>query len=163
MLGAFVAFIAIAPAPLRACEPASHSKDVVKVTMVVILAGEQPYRPDPRLKCIAREIRKRCKKLKGFRLVLMTCKSVPINKKVTFKLLEEQVAHVIVRHGADEKDRVSLTVFPPKTGSITYRIVCGKFFPIVTPYYTRSVRTPFGEEGGERLILAVCVRPCREK
>lgn len=136
------------------CQGGGKDEKNVKVTLVVILASYDSNKVHPKLKDIAKEVRRRCKKLKGFKLELMTCRSMPANKKETFQLVENQVAYVVIRHGANKNNRVSLSVDPPKTGKITYRSVCGKFFPIVTPYHTKS---------GERLILAIRVQPCHGK
>lgn len=123
----------------------------IKVTLVVILAGEEGDAVDPRLKAIAEEVRKLNPNLTSFRLKTMTCKSLEPDAKTAFALVEGQQAHVVVKHGADANNKVGLAVTAPGQGEIVYRTVCGKFLPIVTRYHTRAK---------ERLILAVRVQPC---
>lgn len=128
--------------------------DKVKVTLVVILAGEEGKDVDPALQQIADEVRKLNPQLQRFRLKSMTNRDVAENEKVIFPLVEGKKVEVIVKHGADRESRVGLAVTPPEQGEIVYRSVCGKFFPIVTRYQTKS---------RERLILALRVQPCPEK
>ena len=120
----------------------------------MILATAKGNEIDPRLKAIAEEVRTKYPDLRSFKLESMTCKSLQINKKEAFPILENREAHVLIRHGADEQNRVGLTVFPPRCGGITYRTVCGKFLPIVTRCETAA---------REKLILAVRVEPCNGK
>jgi hypothetical protein len=126
----------------------------VKVTVVTILAGDRNDEVDPRLKCVADEVRKMNPQLKGFRLVSMASRSLAVDEKTEFPLVEDQAAQVVIRQRADETNKVSLTVTPPRQGEIAYRAACGKFLPIVTRYQTRD---------GDRLILAVRVQPCHGK
>ena len=58
-----------------------------------------------------------------------------------------------MRHAADSKNRVGLTVKAPLQGEIQYTTCCGKFFPIVTRYQTKNK---------ELLIVAIRVQPCKE-
>ena len=58
-----------------------------------------------------------------------------------------------MRHGADSKNRVGLTMKAPLQGEIQYTTCCGKFFPIVTRYQTKDK---------EVLILAIRVQPCKK-
>lgn len=150
VFGALVACLS----PAVACGPKDQEKKKVKVTVVVILATTQPGEIDPRLKVIAKEVQTKYKELKSFKLESMSVKSLEINKKEAFPLVENREAHVIIRHGADEQNRVSLTLFPPKCGGITYRTVCGKFLPVVTRCDTRA---------GEKILFAVRVEPCNGK
>ena len=123
----------------------------IKVTLVVILAGEEGDTIDPRLKAIAEEVRKLNPNLKSFTLKTMTCKSLNPSEKATFPLPDDKKAQVVVHHGADNKNKVELAVTAPEQGEIVYQTVCGKFLPIVTRYHTKAK---------ERLILAVRVQPC---
>jgi len=134
--------------------PAVEEPKRVKVTVVTILATDKSDEVDPRLKGIAAEVRKMDPQLKGFKLVSMANKSLAVDEKASFPLVEEQTAQVVIRHSADPNNRVSLAVTPPWQGEITYRAVCGKFLPIVTRYQAK---------GKERLILAVRVQPCNGK
>jgi hypothetical protein len=126
----------------------------VKVSVVAILASEQPKEEDPRLACIAREVRKMEPKLTGFRMAKIHCLSLPVGTRQTFELVGDQQATVKVEKGADAQGWVELRVAPPLLGDISYRIICGKFFPVITRY-----RTP----QNEMLILAICVKPCPGK
>jgi hypothetical protein len=134
--------------------PMAERPKRVKVTMVAILASDRNSDVDPRLKHIAAEIRKMNPQLKGFKLVSMANKSLPVDEKAVFPLVDDQVAQVVIRQGADENNRVILAVTPPRQGELTWSSACGKFLPIVTRYQT---------EGKERLILAVRVQPCNGK
>jgi hypothetical protein len=147
-----VLLAAAAPGP-RACGP-KQPAGKIKVTVVVILASDRPGEVDPRLKCIADEVRKKDPSLQSFHLASMTCRSLAANEEAAFKLVEDQSAQVVVHHGADGENRVSLAVTPPRQGEIVYRTVCGKFLPIVTRYQTKN---------RDRLILAVRVQPCTGK
>ena len=88
----------------------------VKVTVVVILASEEGDKIDARLKDIAAEIQKENPKLKSFTLKRMDAKSLAANEKSSFDLVDSKTAHVIVKHGADKENKVSLTVTPPNRG-----------------------------------------------
>lgn len=141
-----------APVAARAdCPPCPKAK--IKVTFVVILASEEGDAVDKRLKDIAEEVRKLNPNLKTFRLKAMTSKSLPPEEKGKFDTIDDKTTQIMVRHGADKDNRVSLAVTPPDQGEIVYRTVCGKFLPIVTRYQTKSK---------ERLILAIRVQPCNE-
>jgi hypothetical protein len=139
-----------AAAPRREAE----EKETVQVSVVAILATERDTKIDPKLACIAREVRKTHEKLTGFQMVKMTRKPLTIGVKATFELVGEQKATVTVQQGADEKNRIQLKVAPPQMGEITYDTCCGKFLPIVTPFRTKT---------NDLLILAVRVQPCHEK
>ena len=147
-LWSFLTFLGILGAGVAAC-PGEN----VKVTVVVILASEEGDHIDKRLKNIAGEIQKQNPKLKSFHLKSMTCKDLTPKEKNTFDLVDDKTAQVVVLHGADDKNRVSLEVTAPNQGKITYQTVCGKFLPIVTPYQTQKK---------ERLMLAISVEPCNE-
>lgn len=139
---------------LAAAAPVEEEKESVEVSIVAILATERNDKVDPKLACIARQIRKTHEKLTGFQLATVTRKSLVIGEKSVFELVGEQKVGVTVQHGADEKNRVQVKVAPPGMGEITYDTCCGKFLPIVTPFRTKDK---------ELLIVAVCVRTCREK
>ena len=125
----------------------------VKVTLVVILASEEGDFVDKRLKLIAKEIQEKNPNFKSFKLKTMTNKSLSADEKALFALVDEKSAQVVVKHGADKSNRVSLAVTAPDQGEIVYRTVCGKFLPIVTRYQTKAK---------ERLILAIQVQPCND-
>jgi len=126
----------------------------VRVSVVAILASKTSDEIDPRLKDIAKEIRKKDDGFKGFRVGKMTCKSIPVNAAEAFELVADQKASITVLKPADRDNRVQLKISPPKVGDITYTTTCGKFFPIMTTYQTPN---------GEFLIIAVRVQPCNKK
>jgi hypothetical protein len=126
----------------------------VKVTLVVILATDQNSDVARELKSIAREVQKTYPHLTGFRLGEITSKTLTVGKKEKFALVDDEVATVLVRHAADSKNRVGLTVKAPLQGEIQYLTCCGKFLPIVTRCLTKADK--------ERLILAIRVQPCKK-
>jgi hypothetical protein len=133
----------------RACPP--NDLREVKVSVVTILATEQNKKVDPRLECVAREVRNLHPHLTGFRFLKMACKSVPLRGTETFDLVVDQKASVTVLRDPDRQNRVRLKINPPTMGEVTYVTPCGKFFPIVTRYQTKDQ---------EWLLLAVRVQPC---
>jgi len=160
----------------------------IKVTVVVVLTSEHSDYVDPRLKCIADEVRKLNPSLRGFTIASMACQSVAADEKVALPLVEGTTADVVVHCCGDKNNRVTLAVTPPLQGEIVYRTVCGKFLPIVTRYQTQeripptvlvealAALQPFRPWGPpvaavllvegrtrDRLILAVRVQPCQGK
>jgi len=125
----------------------------VKVTLIVILAGEGKEDVDPRLKWIAEEIRKKDSKLTRFKLKSMERRSLAVEENASFDLVDQKTARVIVKRAADQKNRVELAIKAPGQVGFVYQTVCGKFLPIITTYQTKTK---------ERLILAVRVQPCHE-
>src|SRR5437764_8707374 len=90
--------------------PALQAGEKVKVTVVTILATARKEGVDPRLQCIAKEICKKEKCLKGFKLADMKCKSLATGEKWAIPLVDGQEAIVVVHHGADKANRVELKV-----------------------------------------------------
>lgn len=176
---------AAAPCPQAQAQPLPKK---VKVTVVVVLASDRCTYVDPRLQCIADEVRKKDETLTGFSMPSMAWKSVDVNEKVRFPLIEGREVEVVVHACVDKQNRICLAVTPPMQSEIVYRVVCGKFLPIVTRCYTqekippRVVAAAFGlcamPRGGspevaalllaqsktrDRLILAIRVQPCNGK
>ena len=145
----FVIFTLLAAAP-----PKDPERETVQVSVIAILATERDDKIDPKLACIARQVRKTHKELTGFQLATMTRKSLTVGDKSIFTVVGEQKVGVTVQQGADEKNRVQVKVAPPGMGEITYDTCCGKFLPIVTRFHTKDK---------DLLILAVSVRTCRDK
>jgi hypothetical protein len=133
------------------CPSQAVQEQKVKVTVVVILACPGKEHVDPQLKWIAKEVRKKDKKLTCFKLKSTKCKSLAVDEKGVFPLVDGKTVTVVVKQGADKENRVGVAVTAPDQGEIVYRTVCGKFLPIVTRYQTKA---------NERLILAVRVQPC---
>jgi hypothetical protein len=148
LLIAFAAFAGISLAD--SCWP--DEKDPVKVTLVVILASEEGNTIDKRLKGVAEEVQKLHPNLKSFTYKSMESKSLKPNEKVSMQCVDKKTVDMVIKHGADKENRVSLAVKPPSMSELEYQSVCGKFLPIVTPYKTTK---------GECLILAIRVEPCR--
>jgi hypothetical protein len=138
---------------LIAAAPAA-ADEKVRVCVIAILATENDAKVERRLECIAREVQKMNPKLTGFRLKNMSCQSLAVGAKDDFKLVEDQVAAVVIQQAADQDNRVQLKVTPPQMGEITYVTACGKFLPIMTPFRTKK---------GEVLIVGVRVQPCHGK
>jgi hypothetical protein len=130
-------------------KPARGKK--VRVSVVIILASETNTNVDPKLRRIAREVRKRHPKLTGFRMANMSCKSLEVGVADKINLIDAQSAKVTVQRGANQKNRIQLKVAPPQMGEITYSTPCGKFLPIVTPFRTKNK---------DLLIIAIRVQPC---
>ena len=126
----------------------------VDVAVIAILATDHNDKVDPKLACIARQVRKSHKELTGFQLGTMARRSLTIGVKSNFEVVGEQKVGVTVVHGADGKNRVEVKVAPPGMGEITYDTCCGKFLPVVTEFRTKDK---------ELLIIAVCIKPCHEK
>lgn len=124
----------------------------VRLTVVAILATDQNDKVDPRLKCVAEQVRKVEPKLTGFQIGKITCIPVEVGKSCKVSLVEKAVAEVTVQHGADKENRVRLELKAPKMGELVYTSCCGKFFPVVTRYQTQNK---------ERLIIALMVKPCK--
>src|SRR5436305_1822560 len=74
----------------------------VKVTVVCILAAEQPEYVAPELIHVAKEVQKKDPKLKCFKLKCMSCKSLAVNQPYTFKLLDQQEVQVVIKQAADK-------------------------------------------------------------
>jgi hypothetical protein len=136
------------------CQDAPPKPGEVRVSVVSILAGEGGGKVDPRVACIAREVRKLHPELKSFRMAKMTCKDIAVAGTDDFVLVADQHASVTVVNAACKDRRVQLKITPPTLGEITYTTCCGKFFPIVTRYQTKNQ---------EWLIVAVRVQHCKGK
>jgi hypothetical protein len=130
------------------------AEEKVRVCVIAILATERDDKVERKLECIAREVQKMNPKLTGFRLESMSCQSLAVGTRDNFKLVEDQVASVLIQQAADKDNRIQLKVTPPQMGEITYMTACGKFLPILTPFRTKK---------DEVLIIGIQVRPCQGK
>jgi hypothetical protein len=148
-----LAAVALLPAAALPCRAAGD----IHVSVVAILATADTTKVDPQVEAIAREVRKKYPSLTGFRLGRMTSDQVAVGKEMTFPLGDDQKAVVAVQRGPDKNDRVRLKVKPPHLNDIVYTTSLDKYFPIVTPYLTRTNQ--------ERLIIAIMVSegPARDK
>ena len=149
----WIALMLVASAPPKEAECGDEKKSV-DVAVIAILATDRNDKIDPKLACIAREVRKTHKELTGFQLSTLARKSLTIGAKNTFEVVGAQKVGVTVVHGADDKNRVEVKVAPPGMGEITYDTCCGKFLPIATEVRTKE---------NELLIIAVCIKPCHDK
>ena len=130
--------------------PDDADDESVKVTVVVVLATPDGNVVDPKLRELAKQVRKRDPRLTGLKLLSTEVKSIPVGDSAAVPLVEKQELKVTVEGGRDAKGRISLTIKPPDLGEISYACTCEKFFPVVTPYQTK---------GGEQLIVAVMAAP----
>ncbi|MDB5308700.1 MAG: hypothetical protein JWO38_2902 [Gemmataceae bacterium] len=126
----------------------------VRVTVVVVLASTENAVVDPKLTELAKEVRKRDPKLTGFKLVASDGKSIAVGDAAAFDLVDKKELQVKVEKPKNGTGRVGLTIKPPELGEITYTCTCDKFFPVVTPYKTKT---------GETLIVVVSAKPCTQK
>src|SRR5688572_15539874 len=94
---AMSAFVLLVSSALAAC-PSHDEKDPIKITLVVILAGEDGDTVDPRLKAIADEVRKLHPNLTSFKLKHMQSKSVKPNEKVALPCVEKKVVDMVIKH-----------------------------------------------------------------
>jgi hypothetical protein len=124
----------------------------IKVTVAAILATERDEVVDPKLECLAREMKKLNPKLTGFRLARATCKSLEPGISYRFPLVDGKAAYISLQQAADDENRVSLMVKPPGMNEIVYTSACGKFLPIMTPYETKDK---------DHLFIAVMIRSCK--
>ena len=128
-----------------------QKQEKVKVTVAVILACSGKEHVDPQLAKVAKEIRKGDKCLTCFKLKSTKCRSLAVDEKGVFKLVDGKTVTVVVKQVADKENRIVVAVTAPDQGEIVYRSACGKFLPIICRYHTKA---------NERLILAVSVQPC---
>lgn len=135
----------------------ARAGDEVRVTVIVILGSSDPKAPTAEdLEDIAKQLRKKDRSLHGFRMGRTTCKSIPVGGKESFPLADDEVVVVLVLRGVQADEKLQLEIKPPNTkGPIHYSCCCGKYFPVMTDYYTRDKK--------ERVILAVMADPCRVK
>jgi len=130
----------------------------VNVTNAAITASSQHQDVNPKLRDLAREVRKNVEtsSLTGFRLGQTDSRSLNVGQKESFKLVDDAAADITVLRRYDDRQRVQLEVKVPLIGEITYETCYDKFFPIVTRYLTKNER--------DRLIVAVMVKSvAREK
>jgi hypothetical protein len=130
-------------------------KDPVKVTVVVVLASEKGDKIDKNLKMLATEVQKTHPHLKSFSCKTQMIRSLKPDEKTSLGCVDAEIVEMIVKHGADKDNRVSLHVKPPMMSAVEYQSVCGKYLPIVTPYKTKK--------NGDTLILAIKLEPCQKK
>jgi hypothetical protein len=146
-----VGLIPIGPPDKPAAE---DPKGTVHVTVVAILATDQNDQVDPKLKWIARVVKKSEPQLTGFRLAQTTQMALPVGGQHNFPLVDKEVAEVTVQEATQEDNKVSLKVKAPQMGAIVYTTTCAKFFPLVTRYQTKDK---------ERLIVAIMVGTGKHK
>jgi hypothetical protein len=152
---AVAAFAALA-ALVMMLAPAGVRAEDVRVTVLAILAGNGPAPDDARLKDLAAEVKKREPSLQGatFHIGKTVTKEVNVGQKEAVELIKDKAAaDVKVLAKNNSTKRVTLEVKPPLGGAFTYETNYDKYFP----YVTRQV------VDGERLIIAVMVKPGGEK
>jgi hypothetical protein len=139
------ALLAVAAGPDKPAEE-------VNVSVVAILATDKNADVDPKLKCIAEQMKQVDPKWTGFRIETMTCEAIKVGVKEKFNLVDGQTVTVTAERCAGKDKPVCLAVTAPTLGEITYKTCCGKFFPMVTGYKNKK---------GELLIVAVRVQTCK--
>jgi hypothetical protein len=145
--------IMLAVVQLSAEPPQPPQPEKIRLSVVAICAHNRDDRIDPRLTCMADEIKKAVPQLTGFKMGKMSRKEVPVGGRETFELVDDQVATVTVVQAADKENLIQIKLTPPQMGEVTYETSCGRFFTIITKYRTRNK---------EVLILAVRVQPCQK-
>jgi hypothetical protein len=143
--------LTIATADARACPG-----DEVQVTVVSVLATDKDDKVDKKLVQLADCIRAKKPELTGFRIGQQSREPVELGKGKEFPFADNDKRKVIVtvRHGADDNNKVGLTIKVPCCAEIDYKICCGKFFPVETCYKTKD---------GKCLYIAIMVQPCKGK
>lgn len=129
-------------------------KEPIEVMMLIILATDKNKDVHERLGEIAAEIRKKDPALTGFDLKKTYKNSIKIGETVQIDLVNKARAEVTINEKTDDAGRATITVKLPKLDEITYVCTCGKFFPIITNYYTAEK---------QRLIIAIMAKPCKKK
>ncbi|HTK77699.1 MAG TPA: hypothetical protein VL371_20705 [Gemmataceae bacterium] len=149
--GSLLALVAVViPAVWVWADPPA-ANDAIRVTIVAITASDKHTNIDPRLKNLAREVRKQHDQaLTGYKLGETVSKPVAVGQKENFKLVDDASADITVLQKDDTNQRIRLAVKLPFVGEITYSTCYEKFFPIITRYTTRTNQ--------ERLIVAIMVR-----
>jgi hypothetical protein len=150
--GLLLVAMGVGVSALVACEKKEARK--VRVSVLVILASEKDTKVEKKLECIAREVKKTHPKLKGFKSVDLSIKSVAVGAADEIELVEDQKMSITILRAADKMDRVRLKVGPPMMSQLTYSTPCGKFLPILTPYKTRT---------NDHVLIAIRVQPCNGK
>jgi hypothetical protein len=136
--------------------PGSAIAQDVRVTVLTIMANDRNEVVDPKLKDVAREIRKQEPSLTGYRLGNTTCKKINVGQKEAIQLFGDEdkkgySADVKLLAKDDTNKKVVIEFKPPTVGAITIGITYEKYFPIIT----RAV------VDGERLIIAIMVKPVK--
>jgi hypothetical protein len=142
---------AIAPLLLMLSPTACPTDQPVRVTVVIVLATKANKKVDPALVELAKAVQQHDTDLTGFRVYATEEKSIAVGDSATFALIDKQELKVTVTRSKGADGRVALALKAPEVEKVTYACVCGKFFPIATPYRTKK---------GEVLIVAVMGKPC---
>jgi len=99
-------------------------------------------------------LQKKDKSLTGFELKQTLKWSLGMGESKQMELVDKEKLTVTVNDKTDDAGRATITIKPPKLDEITYACTCGKYFPILTNYYTAN---------NKRLIIAVAASPCKKK
>jgi hypothetical protein len=134
--------------------PAADPEQQVRVTVAAILASADG-KVDPKLKCIAEQVRKTHPELTGFQAGQSTTLPIALGGTETFKLVDGQEATVLAKRCKDCPERFCLEVKSKALlGEMTYTSVCGKYFPLITGYTTKDKH---------QLIIVLKVEACADK
>jgi hypothetical protein len=137
-------------------QPQAGEAKRVKVTVVAILANDYWDVVEPQLKPLAEEIRKKHPSLRGFTIASLESRSLAVNEKTRFPLVEDANLEIVIHQPADKANVVTLSVWPPKQKEIVYRSVCGKFLPIITLHQTQECIPP------PAVVLTLALLQCRQ-
>lgn len=149
--------VSIVPSILLSLLPnwtACPQGEPVQLMVLVILGTDQNNKVNDKLREIAPELQKKDRTLKGFSLYKTISPSMKLGESIEIELHDKAKATITLGPKTDDAGRITLTVKPPKLDEIQYACTCGKFFPILTNYYT---------EDKKRLIIAVMAKPCKKK
>jgi hypothetical protein len=135
-------------------DPCPAGDGPVRVTVVVVLATAKNADVDPKLRDLAREVRKLDPTLTGLRIGGSARQSIPVGAGHTFDLVDGRGVRVRVERPKGPDGRVGLRIRLPDGSEMTYTCVCDRFVPLHT-----FVRT----KDGDHVIVAVMAKPCTVK
>ncbi len=132
-------------------EPARPA-NIVRVSVVVILANGRDNQVDASLTTLAREVQDNIDpKLTNFRVARWTCENLTPGVCRKIPLVENQVLLVTVEPTPDKDGFVRLKIQPPLVCEVPLSAQCGRFLPIVTRYRTKD---------GDQLLVALRIHSC---
>jgi len=122
--------------------------------VLVILGTDQNKDVTEKLREIAPELKKKDDRLTGFTLHKTIDQPMRLGETVQVELIGKNKVTITLAEKTDETGRIILTIKLPKLDEFQYACTCGKFFPVLTNYYTAEK---------QRLIIAVMAKPCKKK
>lgn len=116
----------------------AEEKTTVKVTVISILASDKHTEVDKRLATFAPEVQKKNPNLTGFRVDHTASVFLELGVTKTVELSDGQKMDVTANASQTEKNKVTITVKPPKLDQITYNCVCDRYFSMATQHFTKN-------------------------